>query len=257
MSSKSLLPREHGAYAEAAFPIITGLALGRPTIAAFSFGLAITCGFLLSEPVAILVGTRGSRLKRMLAAEARRRVVVLAVGLGISGLFAMLAALPPARLAALVPVGFAVVLTPAAFAGRLKTLRSELLVAAAFATALLPIALASNVTWSLALTASTVWFTTFSLGTLTVHAIKASIKQQSDMQWTRRALPALAMVVILAGVALAISNAVPLLTAVAFLPASFLALVVGLLGIHPRRLRAIGWSMVASNLLTLALLLAI
>ncbi len=256
-SSDSLLPREHGAYAEAAFPIITGLALGRPTISAFSFGLAVTLGFLLAEPTAILMGTRGPRLKQTLAARARRRAIVLSIGLGVTGLFAMLTSPPQARVAALVPLGFVIVLGPSALAGRLKTMGGELIVAAAFATSLLPIAIASTVTWSLALTSSAVWFTTFALGTLSVHAIKASIKQESNMQWTLRATPTLAVVVMLASGALAISTNVSLLAALAFLPAAFVTLVVGLMGVHPRRLRAIGWSMVGSNLVTIALLLAV
>lgn len=45
-SKRSLLPREHGAYAELLFPLLTGLALGRPRPAAVGFALAAVLFFL-------------------------------------------------------------------------------------------------------------------------------------------------------------------------------------------------------------------
>ena len=62
----SLLPKEHGAYAELAFPLITGLALAVPSLSALALGGAAVLLFLLNEPVAILLGARGKRLKELI-----------------------------------------------------------------------------------------------------------------------------------------------------------------------------------------------
>ena len=60
----SLLPKEHGAYAELSFPLVTGLALGEPNLASFSLGLAAVLFFLANEPVAVLLGARGEAPQR-------------------------------------------------------------------------------------------------------------------------------------------------------------------------------------------------
>ncbi len=62
-SSNSLLPREHGAYAELAFPLATGLAAGGPTVAGVAFSLAAVVLFLAHEPAAVMLGRRGARLQ--------------------------------------------------------------------------------------------------------------------------------------------------------------------------------------------------
>jgi hypothetical protein len=71
-----------------------------------------------------------------------------------------------------------------------------------------------------------------------------------------RAAPALAGIVIVVSVGLASLTTVPLLAALAFLPTGVTTIAIGLMGVHPRRLRMIGWSMVGANVLTVVLLLA-
>jgi hypothetical protein len=63
-SQTSLLPREHGAYAQLAFPLVTGLGLATPSLPAVALALAAVAFFLANEPVAILLGTRGSGWRR-------------------------------------------------------------------------------------------------------------------------------------------------------------------------------------------------
>ena len=81
-SRSSLLPREHGAYAELAFPLLTGVALGAPSLPVLALASAAVAFFLANEPVAILLGARGGRIKDQQGQRAKRRGLVL-IGAGI------------------------------------------------------------------------------------------------------------------------------------------------------------------------------
>ncbi|MFQ6045612.1 MAG: YwiC-like family protein [Gemmatimonadales bacterium] len=253
--NRSLLPREHGAYAELGFPLLSGLGLGRPGVAAFSFALAAVLFFLLHEPLAILAGVRGERVLREHGPRARSRAALIAAGGLTAGTLGLLAAPAAARVGALIPGGFALALAPLALTGRVKNLAGEILVAAALAGTLVPVALASRVEWSYALLASCVWFASFALATFTVHALKARVKQHLSPPWTVAAAPVLGMIILALGIAIGYSGMVPPLTAAALLPPAVATLAVNAVAVHPRRLRRVGWSLVAANVLTAALLL--
>ena len=84
----TLLPREHGAYAQLAFPLVTGVALAVPSFSTVTLGLAGVAFFLANEPAAILLGSRGVRLKNQEGPRAKLRGEFLsAVGviLGVLG----------------------------------------------------------------------------------------------------------------------------------------------------------------------------
>ncbi len=56
----SLLPREHGAYAQLGFPLVTALALGDLGVAPLLLVVGIIAVFLVHEPVMVLSGGRGA-----------------------------------------------------------------------------------------------------------------------------------------------------------------------------------------------------
>lgn len=153
-------------------------------------------------------------------------------------------------------VGLRCHLAPLALTGRIKNLGGEILVAAALAGTLLPVAVAGGVAASYAFLAGGVWFASFLLATFTVHALKARTKAQLSPQWTTVAAPLLGVVAIAVGVLASNSPAIPRLAALALLPPALATLAVNLIGVHPRRLKRVGWSLVTANLLTAALLLA-
>lgn len=253
----ALLPREHGAYAELGFPLITGLALGRPTVATLGFAIAALASFLAHEPVAVLLGVRGERVRAELASKARRRVAWL-FALGVaSGLAAMLLATRSTRLAALVPLALGAALIPAYASGRLKTLGSEILIIAALSAAVLPLALSAGVDWETAVASAAVWFVTFTLGTIAVHAIKARHKNSFGSRWTIAATPVLGSVVIGLGAWTALSTELPMGAALALLPAGLTTMLVGLVRVHPKRLKRVGWSLVVANSVALLLLVSL
>jgi hypothetical protein len=252
--SSSLWPREHGAYAQIVFPLITALALGALGLASALLLVAITAIFLAHEPVLVLTGGRGGRAKRDWGAEARRRLaILLAIGLaaGIGGLWL---ASPDARFSALIPLALGALLAPLTITRQEKTMLGELLVAVALPATMIPVAVAGGVEFRAALSAAAVWAIVFTLGTITVRGIIARAKKSSDPGWVPVLAPALSTSAIAVGVFLAVTGKLPALVAVAALPTAFVALVFGILGVHPRNLRRMGWTLVASNLAVLAAL---
>lgn len=227
--TRAVLPREYGAYAELAFPVLSAFLAGGVSRAGLGFALAVVAGFLVREPLAVLNGVRGARLAASLGA-------------------------PAARLGALIPGAFAVGLAPALLRGRPKTLGAEVLVALALAGMILPIGLCGTMTWKAAVLATSVWAASFVLATLSVHAIKARAKPALGGAWTLWATPALGLAIPGGGLVGAVLGRVPMAVGLAVVPSTLVVLAATVLRPHPRQLKRLGWSLVAANVVTLALL---
>ncbi|MGD2067161.1 MAG: YwiC-like family protein [Gemmatimonadota bacterium] len=249
------MPKEHGAYAQLAFPLLSGLLLGGGGVAGVLYVVAAVSVFLAHEPVAVLVGVRGRRLQERLAASARRRAVGLLALAASAGLAALALAPPRARPFFLVPAGLAALLLPLVPARKVKTLAGEILVAAAMAANHLPLA-AGSLTDLLLWAPATVWFTGFALAGLTVHGIKVRFKGRRRGRWTVFAAPGLALVTVAVALTFAALSTGPRRwMALALVPVSAVVLVLGVRSVHPRHLRRVGWTLVAAETVTLALVL--
>ena len=88
----ALLPKEHGAYGQMAFPLITALVVCGATAPALFTVVAIVTGFLAHEPALVLLGMRGARARRELARDARRWMLVLGAATCTAGALAVLTA---------------------------------------------------------------------------------------------------------------------------------------------------------------------
>jgi hypothetical protein len=183
-----------------------------------------------------------------------RRAAVLSTIALVAGILGLWLAPAAARIAALVPLALGTALIPLILTRREKTIPGETLVALAFATAMIPVAMAGGVGLASAVIAAGVWAAIFLLGTLTVHGIVAVGKKTRSRAMTVFALTVSA-VVIVAAVVLASVQAIPPLAALAAIPSALVALTFAALEIHPRHLRRLGWSMVASNIVALVVLL--
>jgi hypothetical protein len=259
MSKKpSLLPKEHGAYAELAFPLITGLALAVPSLSALALGGAAVLLFLLNEPVAILLGSRGKRLKDQLGDQATQRASFLlggATGLGLLGLWNGGTDIWP-ELA--YPMAAGALLIPLLLRGTQKSIFGEFVVVTAFATLLLPLAAASGADPQRAAAAAGVWWLSFALGTLEVHAIKARLKEKAKNQWTRWGSPLAAGLVVTGALAATLGfSPTPEMAgpAAALLTPALAIFALSLLRVHPKRLKRVGWTLVGANSVALVLLL--
>ena len=249
-----LLPREHGAYAQVIFPLLTALALGNRSAPQFLWAAASMALFVAHEPLLILAGERGRRSHAELSEHAQRLATILSlIALG-AGALGWWHAPQAARVAVIVPLGLGVFLVPLIINHHEKSLPGELLASLTFSTMLIPIALAGGVGLRPALIASAVWSTIFSLGTFMVRAAIANVKKNAPSRWPVYASTALGLAAILASSMLLLIDVLPVLAAAAILPAALITLGCNLAGVHPRHLRIMGWSLVASNVIALAAL---
>jgi hypothetical protein len=253
----SLWPREHGAYAQLGFPLLTGLLYSGGHPGAVAFAVAAVALFLAHEPLAVLMGTRGVRLRDALVGPARRRLWALAGVAGVSLVVAVWLAPGRAWQGALVPGVLGLGLIPLFFTHRIKTLAGETVVAAALSASVLPLALSGPTTWGEAWVAAAVWFGAALPAIASVHAVKASHKGRPRARWLVPAAPGLAVLAGAAGIAAALVWPFPAVRALAVLPPASAVLGVAVIRPHPRHLKRIGWAMVAADAAALALLLAL
>jgi hypothetical protein len=248
----SLLPREHGAWGQLALPLVTALALGRPGPAAILLGVSIVLAFLCHEPLVVVLGQRGRRLKTALDARARRRIATvgaLALAAGIAGLLLS----PPARLAVL-PAAILGAVSLALVLARLeKTTAGELVVSFALTAAAAPVALAAGAPARDAWAAAAAWAAAFAAATFPVRAILLRAKTKGEVD--RRALAAAGVAAIAAAALLAAWRGwVPAAAGVAVLPVALPAFAVAVAGVRPQRLTQVGWTIVGASVISLLVL---
>jgi hypothetical protein len=71
-----LLPKEHGAYGQLAFPLITALIVAGLSVAGALLTVAVVAAFLAHEPAAVVLDQRGARARRELGGSAIRWLAV-------------------------------------------------------------------------------------------------------------------------------------------------------------------------------------
>lgn len=138
------LPREHGAYAQLAAPLVTTLVVAGASTSSLALGAACVVTFLAHEPLLVVLGVRGPRARREAGARVRMWLLALVAFACIAGTAAL--ASGPADLAwwllwPLVP-GFVVI--AAAARGLEKRWPVEVLVAITFASLALPLSRAAG-----------------------------------------------------------------------------------------------------------------
>jgi hypothetical protein len=244
-----LLPKEHGAYAELAVPMLAALGAGAPRTSALLLAGSAWAFFLAHEPALVLLGRRGERVRTEQRTRAVTRLLVLGLaGAALGGLGLVLA--PPAVHGASLAVAVLAIAFGALVAlGEERSTAGEVLAAITLAGAGFPVALASGVDGGVAWRAWLVW----SLGLVAVVIPARSIgaHRRSSAPVGVRALPA--------GLALGIGIALwgPLLRGLELAALAPLVIAGGWLGIarpQPRRLRQVGWSIVGATVLTACVL---
>jgi hypothetical protein len=247
-----LVPREHGAYAELGFPLASGLLLGAPGAPSWLFAAGAIVLFVANEPLMVLTGARGKRLREEMGSRARWQLALLAGAGGVMWLAALAMAEPGARSLAFVPATLALLLLPMAMGRELKTLGGEFLAAAAFSTMHLPVAAAGGVGGAMLWGPALMCFVTTVVATLSVHAVKARVTGKSP--WLIAAAQACAVIALVAAAALA--PLVPEIRYVALAAQAPLAacVAVNALAPSPKKLKPIGWTLAAANTIALAIL---
>lgn len=170
MRRNTLLPREHGAYAQLLAPLLAALIVGSPGLAAALLSIAACAAFLANEPLLVVLGHRGRRLAESAGAAARARLRLtgaIAISAGVAGLALAPHAIPAALLVAL-PV---VLLGSLAWRRAVHSLGGELVAAIALPGASVPIAVAAGIPLLAACASWLAWSLGYSASVVAVHHV--------------------------------------------------------------------------------------
>jgi hypothetical protein len=256
VSERRMIPREHGAYAELLFPMAAVFLGGLPGTSTWLLAIGAIAAFLANEPLLVLVGQRGTRTKREEGGRAKRALLIFtmfALGAGIAGL---VLAPRPAQISVLLSLLMGGTLIMLAVQGLERSMFGEALAAATLSSVAIPLGLSARLSLTAALALALIWTVNALLGTsvvrLTVSRTKAKTPDQIRAVRLKRAgLIVVCLVVIAVGVAAPFGSRSGLWVLAAAVPAALAVLVVAALQPTARRLRLMGWSLVAANLLSL------
>jgi len=255
-AQRKMIPREHGAYAELLFPIVTVFLGGSPTTSTWLLAVGAIACFLANEPLLVLVGQRGNRTKREESDRAKRALLLfslVAIGAGVAGL---LLATTAVQYAVSVPLLLGVGLVMLAIQGLERSMLGEGLAAATLSSIAIPLGLSASLGLRATLAVALIWLVTSLLGTAEVRLTIARTKAKTDEEFARvrfkRALLVLVCLAIIAvGVIAPYGSRVGLWILAAAVPVALVVLAMAALRPTARRLRLMGWSLVAANLCSL------
>ena len=201
MKQRSMWPKEHGAWAQLAIPLVTALVAGRPTIAAALFAVAGCAAFFAHEPGAILLGVRGTRARREESARARQWLASTSAITALFGLLAFALAPPDARLFAFAALALAVLAALLLYERKERTRGGEVVAASALAGAAAPVGSACGLPAWLVVTCWAVWTAQCVVSTFAVHAL---VRKHASGKTLRATGYALAVMMTMSGASLAI-----------------------------------------------------
>jgi hypothetical protein len=246
----SLFPREHGAYGQITFPLLTSVAVAGISASALLIALAAIAGFLAHEPLLVLVGRRGVQAREALGKRAATwlaTTTVAAIAAGIGGAWSMV---PGARWSLALPLLPALILVAAIPAKREKSSPGEIAVALAFSFLAVPVCLAAGVPVRTAFSVGVTFALIFVAGTLAVRVVILGVRGGGDPQAVRATRMTTLILTSVGSVLLVIAASrmwLPWITMVAAAPGLTAA---GWLALFPppaARLRTVGWTLVATS----------
>ena len=244
--ARTMLPREHGAWAQLALPLLTALGMAVPKGAGLTLAGSSCALFVVHEPLLVLLGIRGTRAVREDGARARRWLAIvgaIAVVLGVAG---VALGNPASHASMAVPVLLSLVLGAFVHARMERTLTGELVAGAALAAMALPVALADGVSPERAYGAFAAWVLSFSASTYVVRGIIAA-----ETRGKLLLAPALAVALVAGAAAL---RAAPWALLWAIVPVCAVTAGAIFAGVTPKKLRTVGWALAAASTSTAALL---
>jgi len=250
-----MFPKEHGAYGQLLFPLITALAIGRPGRGAVALASAAVAAFFAHEPLLVLIGKRGPRAAREQHGRAVRWFAAFATPAAALA-FVAYAWLPvDGREALLVVAALGALLAVAIVAGWEHTPFGEVLTAVVLSTLCVPVATGAGASWFEAHTIAFVYAASFISATLCVHGVIARTRKPPATG--ARAVGMSAACLLMAIVAaLARRGYVAPVAPWAALPLCIGGLALAAFPPSARQLRVVGWTLVAGTTLTAVVLIA-
>lgn len=258
-ATRVLLPKEHGAYGQVIFPLVSVFGVAGISPAGLAVSAAVVAGFFAHEPALIMLGLRGPRAKREQSpAAARWLTLCLAVGL-VAALTALIIINPAVRWSLLVPVIPATFLVGAMICGREKSWYGETAAAFAFAGVTVPVAMAAGASADTALAVAIPFAVLFITTTLAVRVVILRVRGGGDPRAAAATRGATLTIAVASGVLITaltlggwLAPAVPIASA----PGVIAAVAVAARPPAPSRLRVLGWTLVAVSTLTAVIVIA-
>lgn len=247
-----LLPREHGAYGQLLFPLLSALLIGRPAPGAYLLGAAAVAAFLAHESLLVVLRQRGARAAREQGADARRSLALFGGFCAVTGTVSLFVLPRPSLTVLFLPVLLALLMGAAVMLHRERSTLGEMLAAVALSSLSLPVALAGNATRTDALTLFVVFSAVFVTATLSVRAMIGRVTKAGGPPPLLAGVLTLLMVMGLA--VAAFTGTLAPVAPYAALPVCAVALGLTTSPPNTRHLRTIGWTLVGATLLTALLL---
>lgn len=245
--TRSLGPREHGAYGQLLAPLLSALLAGQPSLGAIALASAGVCAFLSHEPWAVLSGIRGSRALRELRPLAIRRLAVLWSATGLLGIAAFIQLTFLARLTVLALFCLGVATLILGSRALMRSAIGEVWAGMVLAFLSVPVGIAAGLQLGTVLVMWISWTAVFAAGVFAVRGLISREKPGS----VRRALFGVGSVWL---VLIAVAAQAPLVS-LAVVPLAAACSVVALGGFSPRHLRRIGWTLMAASAFSSALMI--
>jgi hypothetical protein len=252
-------PREHGAYSQLAFPLVTSFAVAGVTSASLLIAVAAVAAFLAHEPLSVLLGRRGARAKR----EERPRAAAwlamtgaMAAGAGFLGFWSLS---PDTRWSLTLPLLPASLVAVAIVAAREKSAVAEVAVASAFSLLAVPICLAATASLSTALAVGIAFGLVFVVGTLAARVIVLGARGGGDPRAARSTRMTVLVLTGAGTAALAATAArtlLPWTTLLAAAPGLAAGSWLAVRPPAPTRLRLVGWTLVLTSVAAALTLIA-
>lgn len=246
---RSLAPREHGAYGQLGFPLLTALCIAVPRTASVLFTAAAVALFLAHEPALVAFGRRGERVREQDGARAWRMLLALLGAAGALGAVALWLAPGPARLGAAVAAVLAALLSAAVALKVEKTLPGEVIAAAAMTSAALPVAAAAGVAWSTAVALWGAWLFGFAAAVFPVRSAIVEHKEREESPAVRIAGTVLAIAF---AAVLAYARELPPRMVLADVPLFVASLWIALRPPPMKQMTQAGWILMGAGALTAA-----
>lgn len=245
------MPHEHGAYGQLVFPLATVLLVHtRP--AALAWAGAFMLAFLAHEPVLILTGRRGARALAELSGRARLLLGIEMAGAALAAAYGFAYAATGARLALVATAALAAWRLAQIFRHAERRLAAELSATLSLCLLSIPVGLAAGLAFARVSGMAAIWCVVMGTAVLAVQGVIARGKHRSAAPLRAAALVGVA--------ALAVAMAAAALQLAAWrwpwalLPALAMTLAINFRPPQPRHLRPLGWTVMGTAALTLALL---
>jgi YwiC-like protein len=250
---RSLAPREHGAYGQLGFPLLTALCAAFPRPAGLLFAASAVTLFLAHEPALVAFGKRGQRVREEEGGRALRIFFALLAAGGALGVAALWLAPGTARLGAAIAGALAALLLAAVAFGIEKTLPGELIAAAAMTSAALPVAAADGLHWNQAVSIWGAWLFGFAAAVFPVRAVIVEHKARAPSAGVRISGTLLAIGF---AAALAAAGELPPRMVLAAAPLFAASIWIALRPPSMKAMTRAGWTLMGTGALTTVLMVA-